>query len=108
MLEKNINARSLLETRSLPRVWGFAEGQISGTRQRPSLPRAANWGPGQRKALGKDAFAEGQTLGKERPSPKTPSALGKDVLGNFSVLSNDSRALSAFAEGHPSGPRQRF
>ena len=73
----------------------FAEGR--------QLRPWAKKSPRQRKALAKEFLCRGP-----RPSPKTPSALAKDVLGNFSVLSNGSRALSAFAEGHPSGPRQRF
>jgi hypothetical protein len=96
-----------------------------------ALPRAKS------RALRKDLLCRGppaEAPGKEKPSAKTslprarPSAkkgpwqrnylpraaaigkdaLGKDALGNFSVLSNGSRAPSAFAEGHPSGPRQRF
>jgi len=73
---------SLLETRALPRARGFAEGQISGTRQRHSLPRASHRSPRQRTALGKEAFAEGTALGKDRPT-----------------------ANQIFAEGR--GPRQR-
>ena len=46
----------------------FAEGQISGTRQRHSLPRAKHRSPRQRTALGKEAFAEGAALGKDRPT----------------------------------------
>jgi len=60
----------------------FAEGQISGTRQRHSLPRASHRSPRQRTALGKEAFAEGTALGKDRPT-----------------------ANQIFAEGR--GPRQR-
>ena len=37
----------LLETASLPRASGFAEGEISGTRQRGSLPRASPRSPRQ-------------------------------------------------------------
>ena len=90
------------------------------------MPRAKS------RALGKDLLCRGpptKALGKEKPSAKTPlprvrpsakkgprqkisllkaEALGKDALGNFSVLGNGNRAPSAFAEGHPSGPRQRF
>jgi len=84
------------------------------------------------RALGKDLLCRGppaEALGKQKPSAKTPlprarpsakkglrqrnslprvTALGKDALGNFIVLSNGSRAPSAFGEGLPSGPRQRF
>jgi len=78
-----------------------------------ALPRAKS------RALGKDLLCRGpptEALGKSPrqrrlcrgPGPRQRKALGKDALGNFSVLSNGSRAPSAFAEGHPSGPRQRF
>ena len=69
------NKCTLLETRSLLRAWGFAEGQISSTRQRHSLPRAFLRGPRQRKALGKVVFAKGL-------------ALGKDDLSKFGLLGN--------------------
>jgi hypothetical protein len=80
-------SKSLPETQTLPRASGFAEGQISGTRQRPSLPRAGRRSPRQRQALGKEAFAEGQPSAKKRPSAKKKSlprasllALGKESL----------------------------
>ena len=75
---------------SLSRVWGFAEDQISGTRQRHSLPRVPCWGSRQRKTLWQRCFAEGL------------------ALDNFDVLSNGRPAPSGFAEGQPSDPQQRF
>ena len=75
------------------------------------MPRAKS------RALGKDLLCRGpptetlgkiKALGKDAFGPRQRKALGKDALGNFSVLSNGSRAPSAFAEGHPSGPRQKF
>ena len=55
----------------------FAEGQISGTRQRHSLPRASHRSPRQRTALGKEAFAEGMALGKDRPTANQIFAEGR-------------------------------
>ena len=55
----------------------FAEGQISGTQQSHSLPRAIHRSPRQRTALGKEAFAEGTALGKDRPSANQIFAEGR-------------------------------
>jgi len=92
---------SLLETRTLPRAWGFAEGQISGTRQRDSLSRARHRSPRQRTALGKDRPTANQIFSRA-------SALGKDALGKVGPLGHGGHFPSNFAEGHPLGPRQRF
>ena len=46
----------------------FTEDQISSTRQRHSLLRASHRSPRQRTALGKEAFADGTALGKDRPT----------------------------------------
>ena len=115
----------LLETATLPRVFRFAEGRISDTRQRPSLPRAD---PRQRGTLGKGFFAEGRTLGRETPSvkahlcrgpgprqrrgarrcgPRVTAALGVRLCRVPVVKPSAKRCRrSDFAEGPPACPRQ--
>ena len=86
---------ALPETSSLPRACGFAKGQISGTRQRGSLPRASPRSPRQRQALGKINLCRG-------PSPRQ--------IGPCQIWPDGSRRplASVFAEYPPSGTRQRF
>jgi len=69
---------SLLETCALLRAWGFAEDQISGTRQRQSLLRASPTSLRQSLALGKEASNTGSRqicsqqiwpVGSQRPRP---------------------------------------
>ena len=92
---------ALLETHALSRAWGFAEDQISGTRQRHSLPRASHRSPRQRTALGKyrptanQIFVEGR--GPRQRCPRQIRPVG-----------SRRPFPSSFAEGHPLGPRQRF
>ena len=116
---------SLLETATLPRVFRFAEGRISDTRQRPSLPRAD---PRQRGTLGKGFFAEGRALGRETPSvkahlcrgpgprqrrgarrcgPRVTAALGVRLC-RVPVVKPSAKLCrrSGFAEGPPACPRQ--
>ena len=54
----------------------FAEGLkiCRGPNLGHSLPRARHRSPRQRTAIDKEAFAEGTTLGKDRPSAKMSSA----------------------------------
>ena len=113
---------ALVEAATLPRVLRFAEGRISGTRQRPSLPRAD---PQQRGTLGKGFFAEGRTLGRETPSVKAHLCRGRQRRGARRCGSRVTAALgvrlcrgpgvkrsakrcrrSDFAEGPPACPRQ--
>jgi len=115
----------LLETATLPRVFRFAEGRISGIRQRPSLPRAD---PRQRGTLGKGFFAKGRTLDRETPSvkahlcrgpgprqrrgarrcgPRVTAALGVRLCrGPVVKPSAKLCRRSDFAEGPPACPRQ--
>ena len=51
----------------------FAEGQISGTRQRHSLSRASHRSPRQRMALGKDRSTANQIFAEDRgPRQRCP------------------------------------
>ena len=114
----------LLETATLPRVFRFAEGRISGIRQRPSLPRAD---PRQRGTLGKGFFAKGRTLDRETPSVKAHLCRGRQRRGARRCGSRVTAALevrhcrapvvkpsaklcrrSCFAEGPPACPRQHL
>ena len=91
--------------------WVFAEGPLSGTRQRKeAVTRRRRWrflcrGP----TLGKEMvflnfFCRGPALGKEfflKPLPRASSlALGKEIFRIF--------PKKIFAEGYCQGPRQRF
>jgi len=103
----------------------FAEGRISGTRQRTSLPRA---NPRQRVTFGKSFFAEGRALGRETPSvkahlcrglgprqrmgarrcgPRVTVALGVRLC-RVPVVKPSAKLYrrSGFAEGPPACPRQ--
>lgn len=103
----------------------FAEGRISGTRQRPSLPRA---NPRQRVTFGKGFFAEGRALGRETPSvkahlcrgpgprqilcsrrrgPRLTAALGVRLCRGPGVKPSAKLCRRpTFAEGPPACPRQ--
>jgi len=109
----------------VPRVFRFAEGRVSDTRRRQSLPRV---GPRQRGTLGKGFFAEGRTLSRETPSvkaylcrgpgprqrrgarrcgPRVTAALGVRLCRGPGVKPSAKRCRrSDFAEGPPACPRQ--
>jgi hypothetical protein len=92
-MKSNLNYKSSLqETQALPRVYDFAEGFLSGPRQRKSLPRAtlgtailttlqplSRVGPSAGWDLQHNqVFAEGQRSARSAPSEKerAPSHLG--------------------------------
>ena len=90
----------------------FAEGQISGTRQRNALLRASHRSPRQRTALDKEAFAEGTALGKDRSTANQIFAAGRGPRQRcprqIRPVGSRRPFPSSFAEGHPLGPRQMF
>jgi hypothetical protein len=76
------------EPEALPRATSRALGKGH------SLPRASPKSPRQRLALSKEAFAEGQALGKERPSTKTIFAEGHGPRQIWPVGSRRPRLVS--------------
>jgi len=51
-------------------------------------------------ALGKEAFAEGLALGKDRPSVKIVFAEGRGALGKVGPLGHGGQTPSGFVEGY--------
>jgi hypothetical protein len=99
------NYQALPETASLSSVICFAECQISGTRQRASLPSAAL---GKTRHSAKvdtqqnNLFAEGQTLGKVRHSAKPLLGNGHDPSSTF------AERQDTLCRGPGSGTRQNI
>jgi hypothetical protein len=105
---------ALLETATLPRVISFAEGRISGTRQRRSLPRAS---PRQRVTFDREKLSvkahlcrgpgPRQRRGARRCGSRVTAALGVRLC-RAPVVKPSAKLCrrSGFAEGPPACPRQ--